>query len=290
MSAINGIPVPLSGSSNQLKKSIGRVIIKINSEIIELQKEYKKVKSGGSLSKKGETLEKSVKEKKDALEAALQSFETRKEYVEQENFKKMVDMIKVNIATAAKVLEEGSDEVPETEVTDAQKQASEAIEEIEQIEAMIADEMSRLTANLSSLAPVSNVEEVIIDDGPSEEEKDVKRELQHIGKYQADRYQKMMTEIEEKMEFQKSILLAKWQESKDILDYQALKEIRSEFENIHKNLRFMISEWERRKFSDLLSDKLSDTIAAKFDQYMIEYRRMDEKKGQKLQSKGRGTR
>ena len=55
----------------------------------------------------------------------------------------MVDMIKVNIATAAKVLEEGSDEVPETEVTDAQKQASEAIEEIEQIEAMIADEMSR---------------------------------------------------------------------------------------------------------------------------------------------------
>ena len=101
MSAVNGNPVPLSGSSNQLKKSIGRVIIKINSEIIELQKEYKKVKSGGSLSKKGENLEKAVKEKKTALEEALQSFQARKEYVEQENFQKMVDMIKANIGMEA---------------------------------------------------------------------------------------------------------------------------------------------------------------------------------------------
>ena len=76
MSANNGNPVPLSGTSNQLKKSIGRVIIKINSEILELQKEYQKVKSGGSLSKKGETPEKSVNEKKDASEACKCKMDT----------------------------------------------------------------------------------------------------------------------------------------------------------------------------------------------------------------------
>ena len=50
-----------------------------------------------------------------------------------------------------------------------------------------------------------------------------------------------------------------------MLDYQALKEVRSEFEQTHKNLRFMVSEWDKRKFSDILSDTLADAIAVKFD-------------------------
>jgi hypothetical protein len=64
-------------SSNQLKKSIGRIVISINSELLELQQEFLKVKSGANVSKKGELLEKSVSEKKKALEDALHSLETR---------------------------------------------------------------------------------------------------------------------------------------------------------------------------------------------------------------------
>ena len=48
-----GNPEPLTGSGNQLKKSIGRIIIRINSEILDLQQEYKKVKEGTALSTKG---------------------------------------------------------------------------------------------------------------------------------------------------------------------------------------------------------------------------------------------
>ena len=38
----------------------------------------------------------------------------------------------------------------------------------------------------------------------------------------------------------------------------------------------MVSEWERHKFSDRLSDKFVDLIGAKFDEYLVEYRKMYE--------------
>ena len=77
----------------------------------------------------------------------------------------------------------------------------------------------------------------------------------------------MIKEIKVKMEFSKANHILKWEEQKDILDYQALKEIRSEFEGTHKKVRYMVSEWERRKFSDRLSDSLMDMIGVKFDEY-----------------------
>ena len=88
----------------------------------------------------------------------------------------------------------------------------------------------------------------------------------------------MLKNIEEKMNFHKNELLQKWKDQKDLLDYQALKEIRSEFEATHKNLRYMVSEWERRKHSEILSDHLMDVIGKNHDEYMVEYRKMDEEK------------
>ena len=79
---------PESLSSNNSKKSIGRLIIKVNSEILGLQQELRKVKTGVPLSKKREDLEKAVKEKKKALEDALKSFEDRPRYIVRRKWKK----------------------------------------------------------------------------------------------------------------------------------------------------------------------------------------------------------
>ena len=49
--------------------------------------------------------------------------------------------------------------------------------------------------------------------------------------------------------------------------FQALKEIRFEFEATHKKLRYMVNEWERRKYSDILSDALVDLLDFIFDDY-----------------------
>ena len=40
----------------------------------------------------------------------------------------------------------------------------------------------------------------------------------------------------------------------------------------------MVNEWDRRRLSDILSDDLMDTIDNQFDEYMVEFRRMDEEK------------
>ena len=40
----------------------------------------------------------------------------------------------------------------------------------------------------------------------------------------------------------------------------------------------MVNEWDKRKLSDKLSDHLMDRIDFMWDQYMNEFRRMDEEK------------
>ena len=270
-------PQPISGTSNQLKKSIGRLIIKINSDILEFLGELRKVKTGVPLSEKGLAFKKTIDDQKNALEDALKGLEARPSYVREEKLSKTVQMIKENITTALKVLGDTElEEITETEVTNAQSVASDVIEEVESMEQQAQEEMSRLTSALSSLA---NVQEVTEDTyNVVAEEEAINRELETIGIYQADRYYKMKTVIIEKMKYHKDDLKAKWNEQREMLDYQALKEFRAEFEADHKKLRYMVSEWERRKYSDRLSDLLMDTIDAGFDEYIILFRKMDEEK------------
>ena len=64
----------------------------------------------------------------------------------------------------------------------------------------------------------------------------------------------MRKEIKEKITYHKNDLLAKWSAQKEVLDYQALKEFRTDLEMTHRALRNMVNDWDRRKISDLLSD------------------------------------
>ena len=84
--------------------------------------------------------------------------------------------------------------------------------------------------------------------------------------------------IENKMSSHKQDLLQKWKDQKDIFDYQSLKEFRTEFESSHKYLRNMVNEWDRRRISDKLYDYLMDVIDQQFDNYMKEFKEMDDAK------------
>ena len=143
LSEMGSNPEPISGGSNQLKKSLGRITIKINSEILELQPEQRKVKTGVPLSKKGEDLLKAIKEKKDALEDTLKYMEGRAGFIGEEGLEKTFQLVKDNIMTAGKVLESPSEDevVTESEVINAQQKASETIEEIVAIEVQASEEM-----------------------------------------------------------------------------------------------------------------------------------------------------
>ena len=259
-----------------MKKSIGRLIVKLNSEILEFLPEQKKVTNEVQLSSKGVVIRDSIKVKKDALEEALSGLEARRDYIIQESLEKFVKMIKCNITTAQKLLETETDsvDVNEMEITNAKEEAYKTVDEVLKNEDLAEVEMRKLTSTLANLAQ----DDFDKDNSENKDEENVKRELTAIGSYQAERFQKMDKEIKEKMKFYKDELLSKWIQQKEILDYQALKEIRSEFEVTHKKLRFMVNEWERRKYSDILSDYLVDLIDIMFDDYMVEFRKMDEEK------------
>ena len=266
----------------ELKKSIGKLIIKLSSEVLELLEEKRKHKKDkGDLSSKGQDLKRSIAEKKKALEDTLKDLEARTDYISEEKLEKYIRMIKVNIDTAKQVLEADSDidKIKESDIIKAKKEALETVEEIKVAEEKAAAEVDRLTSALSKLASEPSTKEKKAEPVENADmSNEAKQELGRIGSYQADRFQKMRKEIQEKMQFHKQELLEKWRDQKEILDYQALKEIRAEFEGTHKSLRHMANEWERRKISDLLSDHLMDTIDDNFDEYITEFRRMDEEK------------
>ena len=127
-------PVPITGTSNQLKKSIGRLVIKINSEILDFVHEKRKIKPDVPLSAKGNKLKETIKEKKEALEEALKDLEGKPDYIIQERMEKTVKIVKENIATANKALDVESSEVEieEHDVTIANNEEVENMENLAQ--------------------------------------------------------------------------------------------------------------------------------------------------------------
>ena len=112
----------------ELKKSIGKLIIKLSSEVLELLEEKRKHKKDkGDLSSKGQDLKRSIAEKKKALEDTLKDLEARTDYISEEKLEKYIRMMKVNIGTAKQVLEADSDidKIKESDIIKAKKEALE---------------------------------------------------------------------------------------------------------------------------------------------------------------------
>ena len=178
------------GPGSQIKISVGRTIFNINSEILELSEEYRRVKPGENLSKRGLELEKSIKKKKEGLEEALAGLESKQAMIVSEKLEKTVKMIRDNIETAKKVLEGVKDgtAVAESEVNDAKKEASEVIKEAEDDAKKLEQDVAGIMGSLPSASTLDDKESSDVDD-----------ELARIGEYQAKRVKKIKNLINEKM-------------------------------------------------------------------------------------------
>ena len=119
--------------SSSIKSYVGKIVLQINTEILDLLGEYKKVKTGTPLSSKGTDLEQKVKTGKEALEEVLIALEAQEEEALVQNFKKTIKMLKKNIETAIKVLAEGinGQAVPENKIVEAKDEAVKVLEELE---------------------------------------------------------------------------------------------------------------------------------------------------------------
>ena len=194
-------------SSTELKKSIGKTIIGLNDDILEFLKENKSVKEGEDLSKKGEMLKKAIGEKKKVLAETLEKLEDQPDYVTKEKLDKTVKMIKNNIETAAKVIENNGG-VIQNEIVDARENAVKSVSEVDNSEVEMHINIESLTKNLNQLDFKQTSE------GRSCDDDELNAELINIGSYQAERFKKMKSNIVNKMNGHREELLQKWNKEK----------------------------------------------------------------------------
>ena len=168
---------------------------------------------------------------------------------------------------------ENSAEISESDIYLAQKEGYETFADFENKVDSVADvtNMLKKMSQANDLQSDENVEKEDVDEL-------IENELKKVEKYQEARFRKIERAIVSKMKFLKDNLKEKWNEKQQDMDHAALKEFRSEFEVTHRHLNFMVSEWEKRKISNMLCDYLTDLIEEKMEDYMVEYRKMDEVK------------
>ena len=136
------------------------------------------------MTKKGEQIGKNDKEKKKSLAAVLESFESSPGLVKAENLQKTIKMIKSNIETADKVLE-NSAEISESDIYLAQKEGYETFADFENKVDSVADvtNMLKKMSQANDLQSDENVEKEDVDEL-------IENELKKGGKYQEARFKK----------------------------------------------------------------------------------------------------
>ena len=81
-----------------------------------------------------------------------------------------------------------------------------------------------------------------------------------------------------------------WEKERASLDYTALKEVRFEFDQADKQVRNIINDWDRRKYSDVLADHLFDLHDQLFQVYFDKYTKMADEKRQEANDQRRRER
>ena len=270
-------------NNNHLKKVVGKIVLQINSDLLDLSKEYKNVKEEAPLSAKGVRLEGEVEKMKNELEKILNNLNEDPKYSRDPDLGKTFALIKSNIDTASKVLEPIGTSENQRKLGEIEDTIEKSRREAEYIINEVKENEKKTEDGIKALLTTESLGKVEEDKQEKEaEEKNqkgiIEQELAAIDDHQAQRVNKMKKEIETKMEFHKKDLTEKWKTQKEVLDYQALKEFRTDMESTHRSLRHMVNEWDRRRLSDILSDYLMDVIDKHFDEYMVEFRKMDEEK------------
>ena len=123
----------MSGSPGDLKKSIGKLVLSANSDILELQKSYKKSNDGdGKVPKSVSEREEKLGEKKAGLEDGIKSLSQRPDYIKKEKFERYIRMMETTVESAKIVLAKEADKnVNEDKLDEMNKEAKACIKEVE---------------------------------------------------------------------------------------------------------------------------------------------------------------
>ena len=159
-------------------------------------------------------------------------------------------LIDTTISTASVVLQnDGSSKVNIDMIKDTQNQTKELLsaEQVNQLDKLnqLSEKISKVIIQPLVSSPLDN---------------NIDSEINSLDAYEKDRYLKLKHEITRKLQDYISKLDKVWLEEKDTIDYTGLKEVKSVFDQGYLKLRHLVTEWDRRKLDNRLTDHLSDLM------------------------------
>ena len=219
---------------NELKKKAGTLVIQANSEILDLQHGYRKVNSGGSLTRQEKDKETVLKAKVLGLEEAVKVLKANIEHDDDsDNLSRLVKLIETTIDTANIILT--SDAVNFDEVLDENKVLA-VKTEVELSLKLIKSKEEKVNSDINS---VSDTLSKLLVSEPENTTKSsqIEEELSFLESYVKERFGRIEREIEKKMKDYIKKLEKVWKEEKEMIDYTGLKEVKHEFDQGYSKLR-----------------------------------------------------
>ena len=123
---------------------------------------------------------------------------------------------------------------------------------------------------------MNNESEVNLDASANDEDTvaNLEVEVSLLSTPKRERYKKVEKILKKHMQDQTKKLETIWKEEQDSLDYAALKDLRFEFDEADEQIRNILDDFDRRKYSDVLSDHLLDMHDQLFQVYCEKYSKM----------------
>ena len=188
-------------SSDQIKKNVGKIILQLNNDILELQNE--RITDTAAVG-----LKQNIVSCQQVLVKSLLSLKEKPGFIENNQLGKLASLIETNIETIQAVLKEGDIiEVRKEDIEKSKEEASRTIREGDTAEVILDNEIPLLIAKMveSYDDKKTAVQDNTVNKARETEEEDIdtaiEAELDGFNKYKSDRVKKMRKEIKEKMSY-----------------------------------------------------------------------------------------
>ena len=137
----------------ELKKNAGSLVLSLNSDLLELQKAYRKLSGDTTqqLSKTETDREKRIEEQKSKLEKIIASLDSMAEFVKEANLERILAMMRITIENTERVLGNKTEAGTEglEEVDNVCKEAKDYVDKLAAAEKIKTENVENLSLLLS---------------------------------------------------------------------------------------------------------------------------------------------
>ena len=179
----------------ELKKKAGSLVLSLNSDLLELQKAYRKLSGDTSqqLSKTETDREKRIEEQKSKLEKIIASLDSKAEFVKEANLERILAMMRITIENTERVLRNKTEAGTEgfEQVDNVCKEAKDYVNKLAAADKLKAENVENLSLLLTEA--ISDDKNTQVEESSADviSEEDIQHELSCLEKHVQSRFKRI---------------------------------------------------------------------------------------------------